>query len=103
MNFVALVLNSSILYGGRLIRLSVNLPGSMVETKWCIAISGFRLRMLIQTLENLSMKSRKDSPLSCLTLRRDMEDVRWGLLVAYCVVNFNSKASKFAMELGGRS
>jgi len=32
-----------------------------------------------------------------------MEDVRWGLLVAYWVVNFSSKTSKLAMELGGRS
>ena len=103
MNLVALVLNSSILCGGRFIKLSVNRSGSMAEIRWCIAISGFKFLIPIHTLLNLSMKVLNDSPFSCLTWRRDMDDVRWGLLVAYWVINFISNISKLSTEFSGSS
>jgi len=58
--------------------------------------------MPIHTLLNLSINARRDSPFYCFTLRRNMDEVCCGLLVAYCVMDFPAKTLKFPTELGGR-
>jgi len=55
------------------------------------------------TFVNLSMSACKDSPFSCFTLRRDIDDVLSGRLVEYYMMNFVVKTFKFPTELAGRS
>ena len=99
MNFVARVLSSSMSLAGLLIKLSVNLSARMAPTRWCMAISGIKFMMPMHTLLNLPINARRDSPFSCFVLRRDKDDVWWGLLVAYYMMNFVIRSLKLPTEL----
>ena len=101
MNLVAWFLNSSMFLADLLIKLSENRPGRIVETRWCMSNSGIKFLIAIQTLLNLSMNAHKDSPFSCFTLRRYMDEVWCGRLVAYYMMDFVVRTLKIPMELGG--